>query len=141
MKTGLSLLALALCSIFPSAYAAAKIKSNKKTTVRVVQAAKADELISLFQPSSNRDYEGFSMKCDPSAAACELEVESEEENAGALIFGEAAGRLFNDLQTPVFESRTSDAKIYSEENGLLSIYCSRSLIANGDRYACSVELN
>lgn len=156
MKKRLSLLALALCSAtMPAAYASPKVGGAKKSFSRILTGESARSLFSsLGLPetqsgeSQTKQFiaENIRIDCrqrEDLAAACAVSVmvAEEAETAATAIYGEEAKILFDALLVPQYEGRVSDGKMFTDADEITSIQCSRSLIPNGDRYACSAEIS
>ncbi|MGE3261353.1 MAG: hypothetical protein AB7K68_06210 [Bacteriovoracia bacterium] len=156
MKKSLSLLAFALCSALPAAQAMPKAAGNKKMVTRILSGPNALQLFgALDLPLSGTDearekiFEGkenpIGISCRQNsflATACSVSVQADEmEDAEEMmLFGGDAKALYESMSGVVYVGRIGDAKIFSDTDESVKILCSRSVISNGNRYACSVDL-
>jgi hypothetical protein len=75
-------------------------------------------------------------------AACAITVDRDLLANGVLILsGKSADDLYRALNVKIFAEKVSDVKIFADAGENVSILCARSLIPNGNPYACSVELS
>lgn len=156
MKKSLSLLAFALCSALPTAHALPKAAGNKKMVTRILSGSSALQLfdaldlpLSGSEEAKEKFFEGMenpiAISCRQNsffATACSISVQADEmEDADEMmLFGGDAKALYEAVGGALYVGRIGDAKIFSDTDESIKILCSRSVISNGNRYACSVDL-
>jgi hypothetical protein len=154
-KFPLLLLAFASAGL-PAAHAAPMATNGKKEYRRQLIGNSAEEVWNILPVFLNEEFlngqktfqtkgEELKIRCVKSEDGSQCEIflagEESEDLAVNMFNGPTAQDLYASLQGTVYSSRTSDLKVFSDSEGQFSIYCSKSLIPNGDPYACRVDIS